>query len=176
MKNFCFKFQVLVFFVCSLILSSCSNQKKADNKNEIEAFEKYDKIRLLSYSKHRKEYERLKLITISKDSIIIPSVEIVDNVILNKYQREKILNILTTKDIEICTLADCYQPRHILLFYKKNKIIDFYEFCCACGGSRQSEGIKISGICTEQGLELIKIFKEMKLKNDGEEGENYKYF
>jgi hypothetical protein len=28
----------------------------------------------------------------------------------------------------------------------------------------------------EQGQELIKIFKEMKLKNDGEEGLDYKYF
>ena len=70
----------------------------------------------------------------------------------------------------------CLLNNIILLFYKNNKLIDYYEFCASCGGSTQSLGMNISSICIEQGQELIKIFKEMKLKNDGEEGLDYKYF
>ena len=73
-------------------------------------------------------------------------------------------------------MADCYNPRHLILFYKQNKIVDFYEFCAECGGSRQSKNIIFPELCTGKGDRIIEIFKEMRLKNDGEESENYKYF
>lgn len=171
MKVSSFKF--LIVLVCSILLNSCSKL----NNEQLESFNKYDKVRLLSYSEHRKEFEKSDIIKLINDSINIPKVEIIDNVVLNNIERDKILKVLSSKDIENCSYADCYQPRHILLFYKKNKIIDFYEFCCACGGSRQSRGVKIPDICTQQGDELINIFKEMKLKNHGDEGvDGFKYF
>lgn len=163
------RFLIAILF---LGLFSCSKL----NKLEYESFDKYDKIRLVSYSEHRKEAEKTDIIKLVNDSIEIPKVQIIDNIVLDNLFSDKILKILSSKDYKDCSYADCYQPRHVLLFYKNNSIVDFYEFCASCGGSRQSKGIKVSDICSEQGIQLVKVFKEMKLKNNGEEGDDFKYF
>ena len=165
---------IMRFFIAILFLGFFSCSKL--NQVEYESFDKYDKIRLVSYSEHRKEAEKTDIIKLVNDSIEIPKVQIIDNVVLDNLFSDKILKILSSKDYNDCSYADCYQPRHILLFYKNNSIVDFYEFCASCGGSRQSKGIKVSDICSEQGIQLIKVFKEMKLKNNGEEGDGFKYF
>ena len=162
----------ILFFCFLLFITACS---KIDN-TQVESFNKYDKVRLLSYDSHRKVDSKEDYLWIKNDTLIIPKVKIIDNVVLSHEYKNQIINILCSHDYKNCSMADCYNPRHILLFYKNNKLIDYYEFCASCGGSTQSLGINIPSICMEQGQELIKIFKEMKLKNDGEEGLDYKYF
>ncbi|MCK6607609.1 MAG: hypothetical protein L6Q46_04800 [Flavobacterium sp.] len=162
----------ILFFCFLLFITACS---KIDN-TQVESFNKYDKVRLLSYDSHRKVYSKEDYLWIKNDTLIIPKVKIIDNVILSKEYKKQIINVLCSYDNKNCSMADCYNPRHILLFYRNNKVVDYYEFCASCGGSTQSRGMKIPSICTEQGQELIKIFKKMKLKNDGEEGFEYKYF
>ncbi len=138
--------------------------------------EQYDKVRLISYNHHRRNYPNQKDIVIKDNNIVISNVEFVDDVILEKKYKTKIFNILET-EYRNGSFADCYNPRHILLFYKGNELIDYYEFCAECGGSRQTDGLKtINSICAEQGDLLIEVFKELKLKNNGEETEDYQYF
>ena len=136
---------IMRFLIAILFLGFFSCSKL--NQLEYESFDKYDKIRLVSYSEHRKEAEKTDIIKLVNDSIEIPKVQIIDNVVLDNLFSDKILKILSSKDYNDCSYADCYQPRHILLFYKNNSIVDFYEFCASCGGSRQSKGIKVSDIC-----------------------------
>ena len=169
---FLLNLKIASILLFAILTSSCSKV----NKKELVSFDRYTKIRLVSYTTYRREASKEDVIKLNSDSILIPNIKIVDNVVLNEENKNKILNVLCSKDYENCSLADCYQPRHILLFYKMNKIVDFYEFCCSCGDGRFSSGIKVSTICVEQGTELIKIFKEMKLKNNGEEDDDFKYF
>lgn len=162
---------VLLISVCVLFLSC----HKKENKTS-DFLKKYDKIRLLSYNKHRHAYGEKKYdLKIENDTILIPNVKYIDNIVLDNYYSEKITEVLLSTEKE-CIVADCYNPRHIILFYKQNKIVDFYELCAECGGSRQSKNINFPQLCADKGDRIIAIFKEMKLKNDGEETENYSYF
>ena len=147
---------------------------KKENKTT-EFLKKYDKIRLISYNKSRDVYSTDYEPIIENDTVRIPNIKFIDNMILDKHFSEKITEVLFSEENE-CVLADCYNPRHIILFYRKNKLVDFYEFCAECGGSRQSKNINFPELCTDKGDKIIEIFKEMKLKNNGEETENYKYF
>ncbi len=155
----------------STFILSCNEQEKKTSK----FLKRYDKIRLVSYNTHRDVYSSKFELKIEKDTIRIPDINIIDNVVLDKHYSEKIAEVLLSTEEE-CLLADCYNPRHLILFYKQNKIVDFYEFCAECGGSRQSKNIAFPELCTDKGDKLIEIFKEMKLKNDGEESDTYKYF
>ena len=162
---------ILHILIVSFFLVSCVEKP---NKTEI-FLDQYDKIKLISYNKHRDVYSTNNKIKVVNNTIKIPNIQYIDNLVLDKKNSKKIFNILLSEQKE-CSRADCYNPRHILLFYQKNIIVGFYEFCAECGGSEQSKNINIPPICSEQGNELIKVFKEMNLKNNGEENGNYEYF
>lgn len=166
------KFSYRLIFTISLLLLSSLSFGQVDK-----FINKYDEIRLISYNSHRKYALRDNpTINIKNDKIKIKDVIIIDNVLLNKKYSKKIFNVLLSQKKE-CSVADCYNPRHVLLFYRAKKLVGYFEFCASCGGSRKSKNINInSSFCSEHGNDLIKIFKEMKLKNNGEETEDYKYY
>lgn len=166
------KFSYRLIFTISLLLLSSLSFGQVDK-----FINKYDEIRLISYNSHRKYALRDNpTIKIKNDKIKIKDVIIIDNVLLNKNYSKKIFKFLLSQKKE-CSVADCYNPRHILLFFKAKKLVGYFEFCASCGGSRKSKNINInSSFCSEHGNDLIKIFKEMKLKNNGEETEDYKYY
>lgn len=167
---------ILIFALFCTLLSCKKQDEKVEETQNTEFLKEFDKIRLVSYNTKRDVYSSDYELKIENDTIKIPNVNFIDNVVLKKNESNKIFDILLTFP-EKCTLADCYNPRHILLFYKKNKIVEYFEFCAECGGSQSSsKKIKINSICSEQGKQLIKVFREMKLKNDGEESDTYKYF
>ncbi len=166
-----------------MLATSCRDSLKPAPDFDNEATERadkfvsgFDKIKLLSYNNHRDVYSGNYELKIENDTIKNSGVKYIDNVDLDSKYAGKIFRVLFTDKKELCSMADCYNPRHILLFYKKQKLVGFYEFCAECGGSSQSAGLNIPSICTEHGDELIAIFEEMKLKNNGEETEDYKYF
>ena len=165
MKNF------IQLILLSFLIVSC---QRNDTKTK-EFLNKFDKIRLISYNTYRDTYTSDEDIKIINDTIKIPNIIVVDNIVLNSDYSERILNILFSER-KTGTLADCYYPRHILLFYKNQKLIGFYEFSVSCGGVYESKNLNIKSIYMEQGKELIDVFKEMKLKNNGEESDTYKYF
>ena len=174
--NFKLNKYILIFVILCTIISCKEQNEKVEEVQSNEFLKEFDEIRLVSYNTKRDIYSSNYKLKIENDTIKIPNVKFIDNVVLKKKDSDKIFNILL-KFPEKCTLADCYNPRHILLFYKKNKMVEYFEFCAECGGSQtSSKKIKINSICSEQGSELIKIFKEMKLKNDGDESDTYKYF
>jgi len=161
-------------------LTSCKNDKQFEKsvafETNVNLFEQYDKVRLLSYNHHRDAHTGKNEINISDNEIQIDEVEFVDDLILSEKYKRKISNAIANVNTDECLMADCYNPRHLLVFYQKDKLVGYYEFCAECGGSRQSEGVKMPSICGQQGDALIEIFKELKLKNNGEETEDYQYF
>jgi hypothetical protein len=174
--NLKFSKSILIFTLLFTILSCKKHDEKVEEVQSDEFLKDFDRIRLISYNTKREVYNSNYELKIENDTIKIPNINFIDNVVLKKNESDKIFDILLTFP-EKCTLADCYNPRHILLFYKKNKMVEYFEFCAECGGSQSSsKRIKINSICSEQGKQLIKVFKEMKLKNDGEESDTYKYF
>lgn len=115
--------KVILLFLTSIFILSCTQK----DKKASEFLKKYDKIRLISYNTHRDVYSSKYELKIENDTIKIPEIKFVDNVILEKQFSEKIFEVLLSTEDE-CLLADCYNPRHLILFYKQNKIVDFYEF------------------------------------------------
>lgn len=173
--NLKFSKSILIFTLLT-ILSCKKHDEKVEEVQSNEILKDFDRIRLVSYNTKRDVYNSNYELKIENDTIKIPNINFIDNVVLKKKEADKIFEIILSPP-ERGTLADCYNPRHILLFYKKNKMVEFFEFCTECGGSQiSSNKIKINSIVTEQGKELIRVFKEMKLKNDGEESDTYKYF
>lgn len=167
------KKHLFIFLTASFLLWTCHSPEKEDNISHF--INKYDSIRLISYNTARDVFSGTVTFKIENNSLKISNIKFIDDIILTKNSSRNIFDVLLSKP-DSCSTADCYNPRHVLLFYKRDKIIGFYEFCAACGGSYKSNNIKISPICSEQALELSRIFKEMNLKNDGKEDKDFKYY
>ena len=124
------------FFITILFISlfSCREEKSLKiietvNKKENNFFETIDKVRLISYSSRTQWNPNEPFDYYSKKEIAIPEDKIVDDVILSEKVKNSIISILKKDYKEKCTNAACYEPRHMLQFYKKNKLVGYVEFC-----------------------------------------------
>lgn len=165
--------KITSFIFWSFLILFCSCSSKFETKDTKSIVEQFDSIRLISYSTAR-VYEN-KLI-INDSSVTISGVKFIDDLFLRPDQKNEIIDIIQTHTSNECMNADCYDPRHLLLFYKDKKIIGHYEICVSCGASMKSENIDLVPLCNETANNLIKMFERLKLKNNGIEGENYQYF
>lgn len=156
----------LVFIGLAVIFDSCDTRKIQDETLTFTS--QFDSIYLVSYDSERGEFGGSAEVRIENNKIRIPGITIVDNLKLDSLHSHKIFDILLDK--KTGTLADCYNPRHILTFYKNGKLIGFFEFCATCGGSQQSKNIVLPIFTREKGKRLIPIFKEMNLKRNGDVG------
>ena len=137
-------------------------------KNENDFFETIDNVRLISYPTRSNWYPNEQFDYNSKKDIIIPEDKIIDNIILKKEDFNSILEILDTEK-DSCSVAACYDPRHMLQFYKNGKVVAYYEVCLECGGSKNSKNLDfLPPFCIQKGEELKDIFKKLGLKNYGE--------
>lgn len=161
MRILSFKFWIV--FVVSLFLFGCKKENKF--------FESIDKVKLISYpsrtSWKRNKHEPFDYS--SKKEVIVQKDKIIDDVILKKSDLNSILTILNTDNTEHCSIAACYEPRHMFQFYKNNKVVAYFEVCLECGGYNKTKNLDfMPGFCIEKGEELKKIFKKLGLKNYGE--------
>lgn len=122
-----------------------------------------DKIELVSYSSRPNSYTDTSLIVDGKFKVEY----IKQRVTLDKAQTDSLLSILYNVKpfpigIDTTGLADCYNPRHSILFNKGNKTIAFLEVCFECGGTRQSKGVDFGQFCSEKMCMLQRFFKANK--------------
>jgi hypothetical protein len=155
-----------LFYFFALFLFGFSCQKKEEQSTFF--LKKYDKIRLISYHKPRDIYNSPHQPKIENDTIEIPNIHCIDNILLKPDSSKKIYEILLSNE-QNCLLADCYRPQHMLLFYKQNKLLGFYEFCNSCGGNA-SQNIKMPPFCSSKGEKMMALFEVMKLQNTGNTG------
>jgi|GEM_PF-966623 len=136
----------------------CVFEKKDEMKNTF-PFNVSDKVELVSYQCRRDSYSNDNLISNDKFSV----ANIKQRVSLGKSQRDSVFSLLYNYKplpVGLDTLqADCYNPRHSIVFYEKSKAIAFFEICFECGGTRQSKGVDFGQFCPEKMCMLQTFFK-----------------
>ncbi|SHI90717.1 hypothetical protein [Flavobacterium terrae] len=102
-------------------------------------------------------------ITLSED-------EIKDKIILNNSQIEDLVNFIKEDYCKIkATVAACYAPRHLIAFFKKNKLSAYYEFCIECGNDKRSKKLyKYPEFCLEKGEKAKELLKQFGVKYLGD--------
>jgi hypothetical protein len=122
-------------------------------------FNRCDRVELVSYECRKDSYSNDNLIRNDKFMV----ADIAQRVSLGQSQRDSIFSILNNyrpSPVGLDTLeADCYNPRHSIVFYEKTKAIAFFEICFECGGTRQSPGADFGHFCPEKACMLQNFFK-----------------
>lgn len=129
-------------------------------------FSKADKIEIVSYPMRKSAYMNSRLIVDNK--FIVEGIE--DRIKLKGPQIDTLFSILFDYKLKSdkygMPTADCYSPRHSILFYKDNKAFAFYEICFDCGGTRQTKDINFGEFCTEKTCKLQKFFRSVGVKHE----------
>lgn len=87
------------------------------------------------------------------------STKVKERVLLNSQLKAELIQLMSQDTCKIEELpADCYMPRHMILFRdQKNRIIGYKELCLGCKGFRESKNLEIyNGFCFSQMNELFK--------------------
>lgn len=146
MKVSSFKLLFVLFF--GIILFSCNEEKKA---YKYSFFNDVDKVVYLSYDDRSRWGDDLNL-EIVNNIINIPKLEIKKKLVIENNKFEDLFELLSKDNEEDCSMNKCYEPRDILLFYKKDKLNGFYEFCKECGGNKASKNLdSLPSFCVEKG-------------------------
>ncbi len=153
------------FIVIAFFVFGCKNKAAVFLEN-------VDEVKLYSYPSRMiwdtikgRSNEELKF---EKGKLTFDKTKVIDSLILNNDQKSKVFEVLLDTKYE-GMIAACYEPRHLFIFYKNNKMIGYYEVCLECGGWKNSEKLNfLPDFCMEKGEELKNLFIKMKLKNSGE--------
>jgi hypothetical protein len=78
---------------------------------------------------------------------------------LNEIEKEEVFKIFYNENCIIHTSAECYEPRHALVFKNNNDTLGIIEVCLECSQIRVSEGIEQMKMCEGMVLKLDKFFK-----------------
>ncbi len=159
------------------ITVSCKDEKstvKNNKTNSFKIFDEIDNIEIISYPSRtqwlKEDVYDYRHVDFVKDSVYIKKRYIRDRFFLNDLQIKKLKAVFKKiNDIEKSTTAACYDPRHIIVFYKLNKPIGYIEYCFECGNNDFSENLKeiAENFSEEKGAELEKLFKEFGVKYIG---------
>jgi hypothetical protein len=149
-------------FVEEVVSSATCVYVNEKSQRQTFPFSKADKIELVSYDLRQDSYGNRDLVsdgTFSVDSIR-------QRVVLDGNQRDSLFSILynfkaVPAGIE-SSQADCYNPRHSIVFYQKNKAMAFLEICFECGGTKQTAGVDFGPFCPEKLCMLQRFFKASK--------------
>ena len=87
-----------------------------------------------------------------------------DRVALNKNQIDTVFSILYdyrfTTDSTLQESAACYNPRHAILFYKNDKLIEYLEICFECQRIEHiDKKTKLEVMCFDKWCFLSEYFK-----------------
>lgn len=122
-------------------------------------FSTSDKVELVSYECRKDSYSNDNLI--SGDKFTVDNIK--QRVTLDRSKRDSVYSILYNfrpSPVGQDTLqADCYNPRHSIVFYEKSKAVAFFEICFECGGTRQSPNVDFGQFCPEKMCILQNFFK-----------------
>ena len=153
--------------------SSLAIEKTKVNKSKSEVIKRRDfflkdlsKVEILSYEDRMRWDRKItkKDNKYSKDLVVdyklnFDSTNVKERVVLNSVLKTELLELLSQDSCKVEELpADCYMPRHMILFRdKKNRIIGYKELCLSCRGFRESKNLeKYNGFCFSQMEELFK--------------------
>ena len=168
------RYNLLLLFI--FFLNVCTSQKVTNDEiNDL--FKKTKKIEIISYL-DRAKWDRTdkKKYFIKNDTIKINEKHIRDRIVLSKNQRNKLKKAIEDCKLDKTERADCFNPRHLVVFFDtNNEIVGYSELCFLCNRSEFSQNFKIISECL---LNQEKLFKEFGIKyfeeTDEETEEYYK--
>lgn len=141
-----------ILLLASLLFLNFSKKDK-----EIEnLFSKTKKIEIYAFQSFSGNYLNPHYIKTNK--VEIPEKYLRNKIVLNELQFLKLKKkLIKTKD-KIEERADCYDPRHIIVFYKENEeILGYVEICFSCINTKSSENLKF---LEDKMLFQCELFKE----------------
>jgi hypothetical protein len=122
-----------------------------------------DQVDLVAYCCRSDSYSNRDLINNGRFAVD----DIEQRITLNKVQKDSLYSILYNfkpSPVGFDTLhADCYNPRHSIVFYEKNNAKAYLEVCFECGGTKQSANVDFGLFCPEKMCMLQKFFKANKV-------------
>jgi hypothetical protein len=138
--------------------TGCLYDKSNKRPGDTYPFDKSDKIELVSYQTRRTNRSNDSLI--QDGNFTVPNIR--QRVRLNKVQSDTLFSILYNYkkirqgDVEF--VADCYNPRHSIVFYQAGRAFAFLEVCFQCNGTRQTRDLNFGEFCDEKWCALQKFF------------------
>lgn len=144
-------------FIDTIANISCIYKKTNKQLSQIYPFNTADKIVVVNYPYRKDSYTNDNLIV--NDSFIVKGISKV--VTIENRQIDTLFSILYDYEGNAGFAADCYNPRHSVIFYKDNKAIAFFEVCLECGGFRKSKNANFGNFCDETICRFQKFFKEL---------------
>lgn len=164
-------YSVLVLFTL-LTLFGCN---QINEMEDFPFFENVGEVKLITYPSRTYWSKNINFKII--DSILKSKDLIIDNVDLNKNQKNELFNLLIDNSLEKKEdYAACYEPHHLFIFKDyKGKTIAFYEMCVSCGGDYPYGNFgKLPSFGVLKGEEFKKYFKKLKLKVIDEKSKSLK--
>ncbi|MBW1656317.1 hypothetical protein [Flavobacterium quisquiliarum] len=175
MKRVLFLFIILGLISCKKenTESPIVNEKTKESKSKSEIAKIRDfplknlsKVEVLSYEDRMRWDRKItkKDNKYSKDLVVgyklnFDSTKVKERVVLNSVLKTELLELMSQDSCKVQELpADCYMPRHMILFRdQKNRIIGYKELCLGCRGFRESKNLEnYNGFCFSQMEELFK--------------------
>ncbi|AFM05214.1 hypothetical protein Fleli_2861 [Bernardetia litoralis DSM 6794] len=104
--------------------------------HKIAYFDQYDKIEILFYPKSKRAMGIPGTVCgnlLKNGEFVVDSIQ--TRVTLSKPQKEELVKFLTSPNKSKLEAADCYWPKHAILFYKSEKVDSFLEICFECNNS-----------------------------------------
>lgn len=182
-----------ILFLLIVFVLICCKKEKEEKVNNIEVvnslsriikkrdfpLENFSKIELVSYY-NRMVWDTIKINgkhpfnkkLVDNYRLTFDSLMIQERVTLNKIQEKELLNLMLSDTCSTGeTPADCYKPRHMILFRDhKNRIIGYSEFCIACAAGRNSENLEeFQKYCYSDMETLFKKYGIKLFVNEGDE-------
>jgi hypothetical protein len=156
----------------------CFFTKSKFSKDSIFPFSQADKIEIISYdSTSARSFfgGRINRNGSLHDSLSQNGIR--ERVVLYTGQIDTIYSILYdykfSNDNTLEESAACYNPRHAILFYKANKLIEYLEICFECQRIEFVDRRSNFGImCDDKWCYLIEYFKKCGIKSNFSEKNN----
>lgn len=150
----------------------CIYSKSKFSRDSVFPFNESNKIELIAYdSTSEADFFGGRITHMKKPHDSLSKVRIRERVVLNTGQTDTLFSIIHDYKFNDDRLygesAACYNPRHAILFYHDNKLIEVLEICFEC---QQIEHIdkrsKFGLMCHDKWCYLIQYFKKCGIKSN----------
>jgi len=149
-------------------IGQCIYSKSTRKINDIFPFNACDRIELVTYDSIGKENEFRQIHrarTILTDSL--GQYGFCERVRIDSILTDSLFSIFYNyKSIDSMHIrAACYNPRHAILFYKGQTLIEYFEICFECAGTEYlRKESSFPGFCNEQWSYLKQFFRNAGIK------------
>lgn len=164
------KFILLFLFIYSSYFLQSKEKEALDS-----IFNQTRKIEIYAYLDYNKWEKNDKKEIIYNNDIYIKDEYVRNKILLTKKQIKKLEKSLLKTKVEIDERADCFDPRHTIVFFNNhNKILGFINLCFSCLNSDSSKNLAFLSDKMLLQANLFKDFGITYFEETKEEREEFK--